>query len=110
MATSHFWELSAGPLSRENSVGVSCGVMGVMASAHRFRPTVWGSALIGALKSFSNGYRAVDIRILQRTSGRGWVATIVRDCKVLGEAMDEDNGDPLWYRFAANEENLFHRK
>lgn len=63
--------------------------------------------MIGRLKSFANGYRAVDIRILRGTAGCGWVATIVRDGKVLGEAMDQGDGVPVCYRFDADEEMLF---
>ena len=60
--------------------------------------------MIEALKVFANDYRAVDIQKTRGMEGNGWVATIMKDGRVLGEAADYADGASVVYNFETEEE------
>lgn len=60
--------------------------------------------MIEAIKKFSGGYRAVGIRKTAGTEGVGFVCTVVKDGRVLGEAADYADGGCVNIRFNTREE------
>lgn len=51
--------------------------------------------MIDAIKKFSNGYRAVGIKETMGREGYGWLATIIKDEVVIGEAADYADGGSI---------------
>lgn len=60
--------------------------------------------MIEAIKKFANGYRAVGIKNTSGIEGSGWIATILKDGRVLGEAADYGDGAAVYVQFT-NEED-----
>lgn len=60
--------------------------------------------MIEAIKKFMNGYRAVGIRKTAGMEGAGFVCTIIKDGRVLGEAADYGDGGCVNIRFSTREE------
>ncbi len=65
--------------------------------------------MIEAIKKFAAGYRAIGIKKTTGIEGSGWIATIMKDGKVLGEAADYGDGAPVYIHFAdqADEQALY---
>ena len=53
--------------------------------------------MIEAIKKFAAGYRAVGIKNTTGIEGSGWIATIMKDGKVLGEAADYGDGAAVMF-------------
>lgn len=60
--------------------------------------------MIEAIKKFANGYRAVGIKKTTGIEGSGWIATVLKDGRVLGEAADHGDGAPVYVQFANRED------
>lgn len=60
--------------------------------------------MIEAIKKFMNGYRAVGIRNTEGMEGSGFVATVMKDGRVLGEVADYGDGGPVHINFTSKEE------
>ncbi|MCA8351463.1 hypothetical protein [Burkholderia cepacia] len=65
--------------------------------------------MIEAIKKFAAGYRAVGIKNTTGIEGSGWIATIMKDGKVLGEAADYGDGAAVYVHFTnhADEQALY---
>jgi len=62
--------------------------------------------MIEAIKKFMNGYRAVGIRKTEGMEGYGFVCTVMKDGRVLGEAADYGDGGCVHVRFTNREDEL----
>lgn len=64
--------------------------------------------MINAIKTFLNGYRAAGIKEIQGRQGVGFMATLVKDGKELGEIFDNANGGCVCIRLkdSADEQAL----
>lgn len=60
--------------------------------------------MIEAIKKFLGGYRAVGIRKTEGMEGHGFVCTIVKDGRVLGEAADYADGASINLHFTSRED------
>ena len=60
--------------------------------------------MIEAIKKFSAGYRAVGIKNTTGIEGSGWIATIMKDGKVLGDAADYGDGAAVHVSFTNQED------
>ncbi|WP_175888118.1 hypothetical protein [Burkholderia contaminans] len=55
--------------------------------------------MIEAIKKFAADYRAISIKATTGHEGSGWIATIMKTGRVLGEAADYGDGGPVHIRF-----------
>ncbi|MBU9118412.1 hypothetical protein KTD15_06335 [Burkholderia multivorans] len=62
--------------------------------------------MIEAIKKFARGYRAVGIKATTGMEGSGWIATFMKDGRVLGEAADYGDGGPVNIRFTNKQDEV----
>lgn len=60
--------------------------------------------MIEAIKKFLGGYRAVGIRKTEGMEGHGFVCTVMKDGRVLGEAADYADGASINLHFTSRED------
>ncbi len=62
--------------------------------------------MIEAIQKFARGYRAVGIQKTMGMEGSGWIATFMKDGRVLGEAADYGDGAPVHIRFTNHQDEV----
>ncbi|HDR9764212.1 TPA: hypothetical protein ACK3Q6_002695 [Burkholderia cepacia] len=60
--------------------------------------------MIEAIKKFANGYRAVGIQATMGMEGHGFIATIMKDGRVIGQAKDYGDGGSTHLDFPLRED------
>jgi hypothetical protein len=51
--------------------------------------------MIEEIRKFANGYRMIGIKETTGMEGSGWLATVMKDGVVIGEAADYGDGGPV---------------